>query len=81
MESIKDSEEDNSHARVMPEGGDNEAQTAEVQRSNTDNEDPLDKCPPDFRWARKHAEANMVKNLDVRNAISKDLNDEDMYCP
>lgn len=54
---------------------------ATVPSTLGDMEDPLDKCPPDFEWARKHGEANMVKNLDARNLAGKDLQDEELYCP
>ena len=43
-------------------------------------DDPLDRCPPDFDWAKKHREANMVKNLDAKNLVNKDLEDEELYC-
>ena len=44
-------------------------------------EEILDRCPPDFNLARKHSEANRVKDLVRKNTKIKDLDDEELYCP
>lgn len=83
MEDIGD-EEKNSSIHHMAGNEDmntnNVAANPAMQTQDT-MEDPLDKCPPDFAWARKHREANMVKNLEMRNLVAKDVENEDLYCP
>jgi len=87
MEDISDGEMSNTNLKQNPsqEGSENIVTTAPPPPQNNIAveavEDPMDKCPPDFEWAKKHGNANMVKNLDVRNTISKDLDDDNMYCP
>lgn len=91
MENVSDEGAENSHSQIasmqsanqqpggIPMGDMNNA--AMFTMTEGELEDPLDRCPPDFEWAKKHREANRVKNLDARNTASKDLSDEDLYCP
>ena len=83
MEDLEDEEKNNSRQQLSGNEEvvtDNAAANPTLQTQET-MEDPLDKCPPDFAWARKHREANMVKNLEMRNIVAKDVENEDLYCP
>ena len=62
-----------------PQTQDNENQEQNMTEADDIEEDPLDQCPPDFEWAKKHREANMVKDLNERNTKSKNLEDEELY--
>lgn len=46
-----------------------------------EEEDLLDNCPPDFSLAWKHSDAHKVKNLELLGIASKDMEDEEKYCP
>ena len=51
----------------------------EETQGDEDEEDPLDACPPNFELAKKHRDANRVKNFGMRNVGNKDINDERMF--
>jgi hypothetical protein len=81
MENIDDDEKNSSRHQIAGNedmATNNVADNPAMQTQET-MEDPLDKCPPDFAWARKHREANMVKNLEMRNLTVKDVQNEDLY--
>lgn len=70
--------EDNSDEEVKKRYEDHRQDDEE---NNLDTaEDPLDKCPPDFEFAKKHREANRVKDLHARKIADKDINYKKMYC-
>lgn len=73
-EQVNKDEEDAKEA--PPESPDNYNDNTEADE---EEDDPLDACPPNFELAKKHQDANRVKNLDMRNIANKDLNDERMY--
>jgi hypothetical protein len=51
----------------------------ELKKEALSMEERLNRCPPDFEWARRHREANMVKpQMEGRDI--KDFEDEEKYC-
>lgn len=89
LSDLKDQSEDLSLPESMNHShSNNQLKEHKMPRNSTEEDlvlttqdDPMDKCPPDFSFAKKHREANRVKNLDMRNMLNKDMNDERMYCP
>lgn len=73
------SKEPSQHRSIVLDNNENVKEETEHDTLIHDEEDPLDRCPPDFELCRKHRDANRVKDLDMRHAVNKDLNDEKMY--
>ena len=47
---------------------------------NDDDKELLERCPPDFEWAKKHREANKVKTFEFYDPDDINIDDENLYC-